>query len=358
MQSLRKARFPLDLQRIAGSGFGKLPWVPRGKIATVESTLHAHFTIGQSTRGVHRQGPGDVAAQIGEMHKKEHWKMSRVPYLDLSCTRDHYRGQHHQQQCSSGTSRPLDFMNSWRKRFPALLINHAEPVILPRSCHSPTFISPLSTSHHSVKSTGAPNFPFIRKLQHTRHPSGPPNDRFYHCKTSMSSPTTSPSPLRIACLHGFRQNAQLFRRKTGGLRKSLERDISLVQGGSSKSRKGPRMPMAQLHYLNAPFILERIEKDLAIDHTSEHQGRAYFRAVYSPREAHSAGEGSTESQENDATERTWLMAEGTEYVGWDKTFHFLRDQFAERVSIHLHDNVYTARTWCHYCSQTASNLNL
>eukprot|EP00177_Eucheuma_denticulatum_P000703 GFKZ01001268.1.p1 GENE.GFKZ01001268.1~~GFKZ01001268.1.p1 ORF type:complete len:267 (+),score=17.29 GFKZ01001268.1:379-1179(+) len=245
-------------------------------------------------------------------------------------------------------------MSDCSKRFPALLVNHAQPITLSHPPHSPTFISPLPRGIHFVKSTGAANFPFIRKLQHARHPSSSTNNRLHNFNKNMSSQTASPPPLQIACLHGFRQNAQLFRRKTGGLRKSLERDISLLQGGSSKSRKGPRRPMAQLHYLDAPFILERIEKDLAIDHTVDHQGRAYFRAVYSPREAHSAGEGSTGSQQVDATERTWLMAEGTEYVGWDKTFQFLRKEFAERVSIHLHVNAHIPRAWWGGSCQTAS----
>lgn len=35
-------------------------------------------------------------------------------------------------------------------------------------------------------------------------------------------------PLRILCIHGYRQNANSFREKTGALRKLLKKQVELV----------------------------------------------------------------------------------------------------------------------------------
>lgn len=146
----------------------------------------------------------------------------------------------------------------------------------------------------------------------------------------MASSSSTPEPLRIACLHGFRQNARQFRRKTGGLRKSVQRDIALIRGEPPKSRDGPRRSLAELYYLDAPFILERIDRDLAVDHTREQQGRMY-RTVYSPVRSLASGASPDNNRDADVTERTWMRVEGRNYIGLEKSLEYLQFEFAEKV---------------------------
>lgn len=62
---------------------------------------------------------------------------------------------------------------------------------------------------------------------------------------AMVPPPPPPRPLRLLCLHGYRQSASVFRARTGALRKALGRGRT---GGGA---------LAELIYLDAPFVVER-----------------------------------------------------------------------------------------------------
>lgn len=46
--------------------------------------------------------------------------------------------------------------------------------------------------------------------------------------SQVSSADLSMAPLRVLCIHGYRQNATSFREKTGALRKLLKKHVELV----------------------------------------------------------------------------------------------------------------------------------
>lgn len=190
----------------------------------------------------------------------------------------------------------------------------------------PQFLSP-SFCFNGPSLAGAPA---IKRHCRSAFSHSHPSCARYRTLQTMASSSSTPRPLRIACLHGFLQNAKQFRRKTGGLRKSLRRDIALIRGEPPKSRSGPRQPLAELYYLDAPFILERIGRNLAVDHTTEQQGGTY-RTVYSPVVCSASEESSEDSRIADATTRTWIKTEGRNYVDFEKTLEYLHSEFAEKV---------------------------
>lgn len=142
----------------------------------------------------------------------------------------------------------------------------------------------------------------------------------------MSNP---PRPLRIACLHGFRQNAQRFRQKTGALRKSLERNIHLIDPSLDSSSSSDAVALAELVYIDAPFIVERIlEEDIDPD------TKPQMRTIYSPNApAFSSLRSAVDSDKTlkNLTQRTWWAHEGRSYTGWQQSKEYLRAHFAEQV---------------------------
>lgn len=136
---------------------------------------------------------------------------------------------------------------------------------------------------------------------------------------------SNPRPLRIACLHGFRQNANRFRRKTGALRKALERPPSSSSASAS--------PLAELVYLDAPFLMQsmpNIEPPLNSANSSENKVEEpkLPRLIFSPGDTTI---GARDSNDPDVTQRSWWAAQASKYYGWEQSFDYLRDVFAEQV---------------------------
>lgn len=148
---------------------------------------------------------------------------------------------------------------------------------------------------------------------------------------------SSRRPLRIACLHGYRQNAQRFRHKTGGLRKSLERNINLIRPSShsnsvSQTPSSDRLALAELVYIDAPFVVEKVlHQDPATDTPPRE------RVVFSPNiivsnASRDPNDPTRNKNVKDLTQRTWWEIEGRIYAGWDQSKEYLRAQFAEKVT--------------------------
>lgn len=144
--------------------------------------------------------------------------------------------------------------------------------------------------------------------------------------------------LRIACLHGYCQNSTVFRKKTGGLRKSLERSVNTVRAAVSypaldtSDERDDGIPLAQLIYLDAPFVLE--DKLLAAHSPPATRESDKFMTVFRP--VVYAGNENGCSKEEDTTRRSWWAAEGDgkKYVGWEQSLQYIRDAFREQVSTH------------------------
>lgn len=139
---------------------------------------------------------------------------------------------------------------------------------------------------------------------------------------------THPTTLRIVCLHGYCQNAHLFRLKSGGLRKSLQRTISVVRNDST-SNPPLQIPMTQLYYLDAPFVLEQRanpQPRLPGQRLSE---SGTFDATFQPVPLRTSSDAP-----HDTAKRSWWIAEnnGKVSIGWNQTLQYLRDVFREQVS--------------------------
>ncbi|GAB0491887.1 hypothetical protein MMPV_003142 [Pyropia vietnamensis] len=65
----------------------------------------------------------------------------------------------------------------------------------------------------------------------------------------MVSPPPPARPLRLLCLHGYRQSASVFHARTGALRKALGRALPAAEGRPSGGA------LAELIYLDAPFVV-------------------------------------------------------------------------------------------------------
>jgi len=151
---------------------------------------------------------------------------------------------------------------------------------------------------------------------------------------------TNPKTLRIACLHGFCQNAQVFRQKTGGLRKSLERNPSVISGATKSQHaqcgtSGLADPyaMAELVYIDAPFAFET-----RINPYDQAANKSAPPPVFKP-SVSQLSIPTTTKLELDRTQRSWWTADSTlkRYVGWEQSLTYLRDKFREEVRI-LPDN--------------------
>lgn len=90
------------------------------------------------------------------------------------------------------------------------------------------------------------------------HGPGPP--------TAMASPSPPPRPLRLLCLHGYRQSAGAFRARTGALRKALGRPLPPPPGAGTPGQGGAAAGaspesggegLAELIYIDAPFLVPR-----------------------------------------------------------------------------------------------------
>lgn len=139
-------------------------------------------------------------------------------------------------------------------------------------------------------------------------------------------------PLRIACLHGFCQNSQSFRRKTGALRKWLSRPLRTARadlGLTSPSSSDDDQPLAELVYLDAPFVLEEHLTPPPETPTSFHV-RDNTYAVLRPLPIHSP----SSSPVADQSKRIWWNAgkPGQEYRGCEDTLVYLSDIFQQNVS--------------------------
>lgn len=141
-------------------------------------------------------------------------------------------------------------------------------------------------------------------------------------------------PLRIACLHGFRQNAHRLRQKTGALRKTLERS-------PQTSSSALTHPLVELIYLDAPFVMQTFPRTADLsnsDATSQRntEETTLERAVFSPKvsasdNARDEADPPVDNNVADLTHRSWWSAEGRKYSGWEQSFDYLRGIFAEQV---------------------------
>lgn len=149
---------------------------------------------------------------------------------------------------------------------------------------------------------------------------------------------SSHRPLRIACLHGYLQNAQLFRAKTGGLRKHLERSKRTVRAsvssGAGRSSAEDNGILVEFTYLEAPFVLEQRASTENRQPRSENDK---YKTVYSPVRFSKSGSSKAGSSSNDgidSTKRSWWEAEqdGQVYKGWERSIEYLSKVFKEMVS--------------------------
>lgn len=129
-------------------------------------------------------------------------------------------------------------------------------------------------------------------------------------------------PLKILCLHGYCQNAQVFRRKTGALRKSIERSVSAVRrslppstnGGATGVSREESFPLAELHYIDALHVLPDADP------------------APSPAYSTTPETSVTATTALDRTRRSWWRAEqsaehgGFTYTGWDASLAMLRTE--------------------------------
>ncbi|GLG94445.1 Esterase CG5412 [Gryllus bimaculatus] len=51
---------------------------------------------------------------------------------------------------------------------------------------------------------------------------------WYNGVQTMTNPANNATPLRVLCIHGYRQNGEIFRQKTGSLRKLLKLHVDFV----------------------------------------------------------------------------------------------------------------------------------
>lgn len=151
---------------------------------------------------------------------------------------------------------------------------------------------------------------------------------------------SSHRPLRIACLHGYLQNAELFRLKTGGLRKHLERSKRAVRAsvssGASRSSDADNGILVEFIYLEAPFVLEERASTGSGQPKTESEK---YKTVYSPVRFSKSGSSKAKSSSNDAidrTKRSWWEAEqdGQVYKGWERSIEYLSKVFKEMVSLY------------------------
>lgn len=140
--------------------------------------------------------------------------------------------------------------------------------------------------------------------------------------------------LKIVCLHGYCQNGQQLRRKTGALRKTLERNVYTIRKAAGiagdDGTNSDAIPLAELFYLDAPFLLEDRLNAGGGTATSESDK---FVSVYSP--VRMATGLPSETPLVDRSRRSWWHAEdnGRRYVGWDKSLEMLKTAFKHNVSL-------------------------
>lgn len=138
---------------------------------------------------------------------------------------------------------------------------------------------------------------------------------------SVSMSGKSSSPLRILCLHGFMQDASILRRKTGALRKALS------CGGTNA--------LAQLYYLDAPFLLRR--KSPSVDPPSQSSDTKHdeIELILSPGYLlpPDSGSSSTPAKQSPPEQRSWWHTDetGHKLFGWEQSFHALLNTISEHV---------------------------
>lgn len=142
-------------------------------------------------------------------------------------------------------------------------------------------------------------------------------------------------PVKIACLHGYAQNAQTFRRKTGALRKSLTRiqkiDPSNPKQSSSNAATNSNDSLVELVYLDAPFVLEKhITPPVTPLSYKERDG---LYAVHRPIQIGPSMSTPIEPKE-DIKARTWWSTDTNArlYDGWNLSQSYLSQAFREHVS--------------------------
>lgn len=192
-------------------------------------------------------------------------------------------------------------------------------------------------------------------------------DPSYEVAGSMSTKR----PLKIACLHGYCQNSQVFRRKSGGIRKSLERNVAAVrrstysestsQSPTTSAFQEDSLHLAEFEYLDAPFVLE--DRLMPLDNTKRTESDKYI-SVYRPIRVtklnrplrvggslESSSETKPKADSNadpdlpplDRTRRSWWKAESDEALceGWEETLRDLRTAFSENVRNVSHAQLHT-----------------
>lgn len=167
---------------------------------------------------------------------------------------------------------------------------------------------------------------------------------------------SAPSPLRIACLHGYCQNSVTFRRKTGSLRKALQRPVSQVRASLTPPHEttsvlvDETLPLAQLIYLDAPFVLEElaISSDSSeVNHDLPPFSPKRFNPVLQPIPIviqPATVKTAAPSASRPVQRRSWWASvedDGRRYVGWSDSLAYLRDAFRKHVSPFCHTHTHT-----------------
>ncbi|KAK1866451.1 hypothetical protein I4F81_008969 [Pyropia yezoensis] len=148
----------------------------------------------------------------------------------------------------------------------------------------------------------------------------------------MVPPPHPSRPLRLLCLHGYRQSASVFRARTGALRKALGRPLSSPEGCPGGGA------LAELIYLDAPFVVEREDtpppppppppSPLSGTGGDSLAGPTSPVAV-DARSAAAASPGAAPR----AQQRTWGLPNPDETAGWPAALRYLRAALVEHAPI-------------------------
>lgn len=154
---------------------------------------------------------------------------------------------------------------------------------------------------------------------------------------AITTTTSVKRPLKILCLHGYCQNSQLFRRKSGSIRKTLERSVNAVRRSNELHQQyddddDEAFPLARFEYIEAPFILQ--DKLNSGNNSTIKNESDKYNSVCSPSTSISVASSSKDKVTIDRTKRSWWQAEdgGGVYHGWELSLRHICTAFQQNVS--------------------------
>lgn len=174
--------------------------------------------------------------------------------------------------------------------------------------------------HIPIEATAANCFPGVAS-----EPAAAPSARFMYCfaspaNVSMMASTTSPAKaLRVLCLHGYCQNAAVFKNKIGSLRKVLRRDANV-----------------ELVFVDAPHTAQTELLDSKEDRINSREKKSAEQDIVVAKNLN--GE--------DAKRAWWLSSDGGRaYNGFHTTIDYLNNIFMEQVCATLFSNLWILFNW-------------